>query len=86
MKLAGHITLKKVGEGAIIFDARKGGYLQLNPTAYFVLRQTLEGLEPEQIADKLTDEFRVTGDTALTDTIACLVTFESHKWLHAAAS
>lgn len=67
-----HITITEVDGGAIAFDARVGGYLQLNATAAIVLTVLRDGGTAGDAVEVVLAGFDTDASTAERDVTACI--------------
>lgn len=70
LALPDHVRLTDTDYGAVLLDARSGGYWRLNPTATLALRTFLGGGDLEQAVAAIVDQYEVDEQTASADVSA----------------
>ncbi|KAA2267149.1 lasso peptide biosynthesis PqqD family chaperone [Solihabitans fulvus] len=71
-RLRADVTCSATEDGMVLLDGRAGRYWQLNATGALVVRAFLDGHDPEQIIDRLTQARPVTRERAAADVTTLL--------------
>jgi len=66
-KHAPNTAWRRIDDEAVVLDLRTSVYYSLNDTAAFVWERVGEGLNAEQIAQRLVEEFDPSPESALRD-------------------
>lgn len=79
-RLAAHVTIHPVGDGAVVFDAKAGCYAQVNGTALRVLRGVLEGIASDGIVRGIVTDFGAAREQVERDVAECLLDMQRRSW------
>ncbi|MFI6695114.1 lasso peptide biosynthesis PqqD family chaperone [Streptomyces sp. NPDC050433] len=77
--LAAHVTTTDVGDALVLLDERNGRYWQLNGTGATVLRLTLHGSSPDEIASELCGRYPIGSEQAIGDVHTLLTALRDAK-------
>lgn len=81
MKIASHVKIQTVDNGAIIFDAREGNYAQVNLTGLRILEGVSGGLPMDDIVDGIVSEFEVSRPVVEQDVASYLSDMLGRGWI-----
>jgi len=77
--LARHVTLSPAEGGAVLLDARKRRYWQLNASGAQIVEYLQEGRSQQDAADALSEESGETVERAAADVAALVETLRSSR-------
>ncbi|MBO8185187.1 lasso peptide biosynthesis PqqD family chaperone [Streptomyces spirodelae] len=83
LRLRTDVTTCETDDGLVLLDARSGRYWQLNATGAAILRASLNGATPQQIAARLATRQPVTTEQATRDVQALIEQLEQARLVEA---